>query len=295
MIEVANEFNRPGHFTTFAAFEWSNTPDGSHFHRVVVFRGPNYPDVPFSALDSRHPEDLRRYADAARTRGIDSLLIPHNSNLSNGLQFALTDSYGKPIDREFATTKARNETLVEVTQIKGTSETHPELSPTDEFAGFEILNHFAAGKPGELKGSYVRDGYLRGLALAEKLGVNPHHFGLVGSSDYHPPPVRRRRTTTRARSAAATIRSAMAREGAERRQPGDPRAGGGAVRERHHRRVGRAEHARGDLRRAETARGVCDERNAYPGALLRRLLRRGPRARREVGGAGLSRRRAHGE
>jgi hypothetical protein len=185
VIDVANEFNSPGRFTAFAAFEWSNTPGGAHFHRVVVFRGPQYPDVPFSALDSRHPEDLWRYADAARERGIESVLIPHNSNLSNGMQFALTDSYGKAIDRDFAVTKARNEKLVEVTQIKGTSETHPELSPNDEFAGFEILNHWSGEKRGELRGSYVRDGYQRGMELAERLGVNPYQYGLVGSSDYH--------------------------------------------------------------------------------------------------------------
>jgi hypothetical protein len=185
VIDVANEFNQPGKFTSFAAFEWSNTPGGSHFHRVVIFRGPKFPELPFSALDSRHPEDLWRYADAQRANGIDSVLIPHNSNLSNGLQFAYTDSYGRPIDREFATTKARNEKLVEVTQIKGTSETHPELSPTDEFAGFEILEHYATGKLGERHGSYAREGLGRGLEIAAKVGVNPYQYGLVGSSDYH--------------------------------------------------------------------------------------------------------------
>jgi hypothetical protein len=185
VIDVANEFNRPGKFTTFAAFEWSNTPEGAHFHRVVVFRGPQYPDVPFSALDSRHPEELWRYADAARARGIESMLIPHNSNLSDGRHFALNDSYGKPIDRAFAETKARNERIVEVTQIKGTSETHPELSPEDEFAGFEILDHWAGGKRGQIHGSYVREGYARGMEIAARVGANPYRYGLVGSSDYH--------------------------------------------------------------------------------------------------------------
>jgi hypothetical protein len=185
VIEVADEFNQPGQFTTFVAFEWSNTPNGSHFHRVAVFRGPNYPDVPFSALDSRHPEDLWRYADQLRAQGIDSILIPHNSNLSGGLQFSYEDSYGEPIDRGFAETKARNEKLVEVTQIKGTSETHPELSPTDEFAGFEILEHYAQGERASPHGSYAREGYARGMEIAERVGVNPYQYGLVGSSDYH--------------------------------------------------------------------------------------------------------------
>jgi hypothetical protein len=185
VVAAAEEFNQPGKFTALVAFEWSNTPDGSHFHRVAVFPGPKYPEVPFSALDSRHPEDLWRYADNNRANGIDSVLIPHNMNLSNGLHFAFTDSYGKPIDREFATTKARNERLVEVTQIKGTSETHPALSPDDEFAGFEIIEHNVRGAPGEIHGSYAREGYARGLEIAERTGVNPYQYGLVGSSDYH--------------------------------------------------------------------------------------------------------------
>src|SRR5688572_15921093 len=185
VIDVANEFNKPGKFTTFAAFEWSNTPDGSHFHRVVVFRGPQYPDVPFSALDSRHPEELWKYADAARARGIESVLIPHNSNLSDGRQFARNDSSGQPIDRAFAQTKARNEPLVEVTQIKGTSETHPALSPEDEFAGFEILDHWAGGKRGQIHGAYAREGYARGMEIAARVGANPYRYGLIGSSDYH--------------------------------------------------------------------------------------------------------------
>ncbi|MFM1886694.1 MAG: hypothetical protein RL026_1851 [Pseudomonadota bacterium] len=185
VIAAADEAYQPGRFTTFAAFEWSNTPGGNHFHRVAVFPGPRYPDVPFTALDSRHPEDLWRYADAARARGIDSVLIPHNSNLSGGLQFSMADSYGKPLDRDTAALRARNERLVEVTQIKGTSETHPELSPDDEFAGFEILEHYAGGGRGPVAGSYVRDAYRRGLELASRVGVNPFAFGMVGSSDYH--------------------------------------------------------------------------------------------------------------
>jgi len=167
VVDVANEFNQPGKFTSFADFEWSNTPGGSHFHRVAIFRGPQYPDLPFSALDSRHPEDLWRYADAQRAKGIDSVLIPHNSNLSGGLQFAYTDSYGRPIDREFAETKSRNEKLAEVTQIKGTSETHPDLSPDDEFAGFEILEHYASGGRGDRHGSYLREALGRGLEIGE--------------------------------------------------------------------------------------------------------------------------------
>ncbi len=185
VVDVANEFNQPGKFTALVAFEWSDTPGGSHNHRVVVFRGPKFPQLPFSALDSRQPEDLWKYADANRARGIDSVLIPHNPNLSNGMQFSYDGPDGKPMSRAYAQIKARNELLVEITQIKGTSETHPELSPNDEFANFEILEHNVAGKRGELNGSYVRQSLARGLDIAARTGVNPYRFGFVGGSDFH--------------------------------------------------------------------------------------------------------------
>lgn len=185
VIDAAEEFYQPGKFTTFAAFEWSNTPSGSHFHRNVIFLGPNYPEVPFSALEGRNPEQLWAYADANRAKGIDSILIPHNMNLSGGRHFSYNDMDGNAIDREFAETKARNERLVEITQIKGTSETHPELSPNDEFAGFEILDHYAQGEKQSPHGSYAREGLARGMEIADKVGVNPYQYGFIGSSDYH--------------------------------------------------------------------------------------------------------------
>lgn len=185
VIDVANRFNQPGRFTTFVAFEWSATPGGAHNHRVVIFRGPRYPELPFSTLDSPEPSDLWRYADRNREREIDSLLIPHNSNLSNGLQFSEHGPDGQPMSADYAAIKERNEGLVEVTQNKGTSETHPLLSAEDEFASFEILEHLIGGEKAKLEGSYARQAYARGLAIAERTGVNPYRFGLVGSSDYH--------------------------------------------------------------------------------------------------------------
>ena len=185
VIDAANQFNQPGKFTAFVAYEWSDTPGGSHDHRNVIFRGPDYPDMPFSALESRNPEDLWRYADANRARGIDSVLIPHNPNLSDGLQFSLNGSDGKPMTREYAQEKAQNEPLVEITQIKGTSETRPELSPDDEFAGFEVIDHFVGQRKGRINGSYARQALARGFQLRESTGVNPYRLGFEGGSDFH--------------------------------------------------------------------------------------------------------------
>jgi len=185
VIDAANQANQPGKFTAFVAYEWSDTPGGSHDHRVVIFRGPQYPEVPFTALDSRNPADLWRYADANRARGIDSVLVPHNPNLSDGLQFSLNGSDGNPMTRDYAEAKARNEKLVEITQIKGTSETRPELSPDDEFAGFEVIDHFVGDRKGKLDGSYARQALTRGFQIAERVGVNPYRLGFEGGSDFH--------------------------------------------------------------------------------------------------------------
>jgi hypothetical protein len=187
VIELADRYYEPGVFTTFAGYEWSPTPNGGHHHRNVIFRGPGYPDIPFSSIDSPRPQDLWAFADSQRAVGNDVVLIPHNPNLSGGITFSYEDVDGEEIDRDYAEMRARNERLVEVTQVKGTSETHPAISPDDPFADFEIMDHWrpneqAWAEPG---GSYVRDAYARGLEIAARTGVNPFTFGLIGSSDFH--------------------------------------------------------------------------------------------------------------
>jgi len=181
-IAAADRHYQPGRFTTFVAFEFSPTfrSNRAHLHRNVIFRGPEYPAMPFSAVDSLHHEALWAYAENNRQRGIDSLMIPHNANLSYGLAFPFNDTYGQPMSVDYAALRKRNEPLVEITQLKGTSETRPELSPEDEFADFELI-----ASDGDIGGSYVRSGMQRGLQLAETLGVNPFEQGFVGATDYH--------------------------------------------------------------------------------------------------------------
>jgi Protein of unknown function (DUF3604) len=180
-IDAAERYNRPGRFTAFVAFEYSPTVGRDHLHRNVIFRGPKYPSMPFAATDSMQPEALWEYANANRASGIESLMIPHNSNLSNGRQFAFTDFAGKPMTRDYIVNRLRNEPLVEITQNKGTSETLPQLSPEDEFADFELL----VQGDGDQRGGYVRPGLQRGMQIAEELGANPFRYGFVGASDFH--------------------------------------------------------------------------------------------------------------
>ena len=187
-IDAAEQYNQPGKFTTFAAYEYtSSSDDRGNLHRNVIFKNNDrLPAVPFSRFHSQNPEGLWDWMDELRAQGIESLAIPHNSNGSNGQMFKITDWAGNPIDDEYAIQRMRNEPLVEVTQVKGTSETHPTLSKNDEWANFEITPYrVATTLISDPPGSYVRDAYLRGMAMAENGVVNPYRFGLVGASDTH--------------------------------------------------------------------------------------------------------------
>jgi cytochrome c553 len=185
IIDTAERHYEPGRFTTFIAFEWTATPYGANLHRNVVFRGgpDRVPPRPFSAQASPEPADLWDYLEQARLSGDDVIAIPHNSNLSDGRMFPAADF----MQKAEAVRRAANEPLAEIVQIKGSSETHPILSPTDEWADFELLRElmFGVGRDGEISGSYVREAYLNGLLIDQRLGVNPYRFGLIGSTDSH--------------------------------------------------------------------------------------------------------------
>ena len=190
-IDAADMHNDPGRFTTFVAYEYTTTSDDSgSLHRNVIFESSDrVPEVPFSRAHSRNPEDLWRWMDTLREAGVESLAIPHNSNKSNGHMFKLVDWAGDPIDDEYAVQRIRNEPLVEITQIKGTSETHPALSTRDEWAGFELVSTRGVGvgkpQPSKVGGSYVREAWRHGLELEAQGITNPFAFGVIGSSDTH--------------------------------------------------------------------------------------------------------------
>ncbi|WP_411287666.1 DUF3604 domain-containing protein [Phenylobacterium sp.] len=185
-VDSANRANKPGRFTALIGYEWTSSDEGKNLHRNVIFGGDTAP-LPFTAVDSRRPEDLWKYLDATRRSGQPVLAIPHNMNLSDGSMFAKVDSDGRPITAAYADARARNEPLVEITQVKGTSEAHPSLSPNDEFANFELLETYVASdRPvTRFAGSYVRDALRTGLSFQDGSGFNPYRFGFVGASDSH--------------------------------------------------------------------------------------------------------------
>jgi hypothetical protein len=193
IIDAANKYNHPGKFTALVGYEWTSAPlraggkGGQNLHRCVIFRGDKVPEVPFSSFDSDDPENLWTYMENARKTGDDVIAVPHNANASNGLMFDTKTLSGKPLTKDYATRRMENEPLTEIEQGKGQSDTHPKLSPNDEFANFELWETLI-GYPAQanfMKGSYVRQAYGTGQEFYEKIGANPFKYGLEGGTDYH--------------------------------------------------------------------------------------------------------------
>ena len=191
---AAEKYNEPGRFTAFIGYEWTSGPEGNNLHRNIIYRdAKDKADqiLPFSQYDSVDVEDLWSWmADYEKKTGGRLLAIPHNGNLSNGLMFDdVTLTAKKPLDRDYAQRRTKWEPLYEVTQGKGTGEAHPQLSPTDEFANFELWDRGSFGPAPKtenmLPREYAREALKRGLAYEAKLGVNPFKFGMIGSTDSH--------------------------------------------------------------------------------------------------------------
>ena len=160
-------------------------PNNMNLHRNVFFKDcAKVPAMPFSALDSKHPVDLWNWMDGQRKAGNELLAISHNANLSDGRMFPTeVDTNGRPIDAAYAASRVRNEPLIEIKQLKGTSETHPLLSPNDEFANFEIMSVLLGNPPGRIPhivGSYARQALKDGLALQDSRGLQPVQVRLRG-------------------------------------------------------------------------------------------------------------------
>jgi hypothetical protein len=187
-VEITNKHYEPGKFTTLIAFEWTSIPANQNLHRNVFFRDDTGPEMPFSAFDSDRPEDLWTYLEVQRDAGHECFAIPHNGNLSNGLMYAPRNSAGMPIDARYAKRRALNEVATEIIQTKGASDTHPALSPNDEFAEFEQYKHLIGSNPpvvGRVNYGFVREALINGVGYQEYLGANPFKFGIVAGADAH--------------------------------------------------------------------------------------------------------------
>jgi len=198
-IEAAEDYNDPGQFTAFIGYEWTSLVTGNNMHRVVIYRdgadkaSQMVPYTTYAPYGSPNPRDLWKWLESyeAKTGG-DVLALAHNGNLANGIMFPVRAQYdGKRLDKEYVEQRIKWEPLYEATQIKGDGETHPYLSPDDEFADYETwdignLDSVPTVKTDDmLAGEYAREALKNGLVLEAKLGTNPYKFGMVGSTDSH--------------------------------------------------------------------------------------------------------------
>ncbi|MFP6655414.1 MAG: DUF3604 domain-containing protein, partial [Myxococcota bacterium] len=195
-LDIADEFNQPGRFTTLIGYEWTPTENGNNLHRNVLYRDGRARArqmLPFTTFESFNPEDLwawmQRYEDKT---GGQVLALAHNGNVSNGVMFPVevNPETGKPLTGDYAQRRIRWEPLYEVTQIKGDGEAHPKLSPEDEFADYETWDRanltLQSPKTDDmLQYEYAREALKNGLKLDRSLGTNPYQFGLIGSTDSH--------------------------------------------------------------------------------------------------------------
>jgi hypothetical protein len=189
------QYNQPGRFTAFIAYEWtSNAGGGDNLHRNVIYRDDKRladQVLPMTTFRSENPEDLWKWmADWEKKTGGKLLAIPHNGNLSNGRMFELRMFLGGAMTRQWAQQRQQYEPLFEAIQMKGQSESHPSLSVTDEFAvGYELWDrgnlNIIPKKPGMIEHEYLRQALKDGLKVEQQLGANPFKYGAAGGTDTH--------------------------------------------------------------------------------------------------------------
>ena len=193
IVDTAERHNDPGTFTSLLGWEWSSIPMGANLHRIVISpdgaeKGKQF--LPYGSDQSQYPEDLWQWLDETQQQtGARFLAIPHNSNISKGYMFDDVTLRGEPITAEYARRRMQWEPVVEVTQIKGDSETRSDFSPQDEFADFENYDYYIqVGQKNDYQASaadYIRPALKKGLSIGQQVGVNPYKFGLIGSTDAH--------------------------------------------------------------------------------------------------------------
>lgn len=200
-VDIMEQYNEPGEFTAFIAYEWtSNGEDGNNLHRNVIFRDGADKTRPFPPLTTfvsstpsvsgSDPESLWHWLENWENKtGGQVLAIPHNGNMSNGQMFERTRYNGEPLTKVWVEDRARWEVLYEIFQYKGQSESHPSLSPNDEYADFGIWDTAnldgKVKQPGQINTEYAREALKMGLALQSQFGTNPFKIGLVAGTDTH--------------------------------------------------------------------------------------------------------------
>ena len=170
-------------FTSFIGYEWTGAVySGSNLHRNIIFNNSNVPFSPVSFLDAPSRQELWSALDQECSGDCDYVVIPHNSNLSNGFMFE------EPNQDELFIQNIK-EPLIEIFQHKGSSEC--AIDSDEPLCSFEQLPYkdFRAKFSNDLspapRSSYVRDALNKGLKIKESKNINPFKYGFIGSTDTH--------------------------------------------------------------------------------------------------------------
>ncbi len=194
--EAAYDRSAACSFTTFHGYEWTGGAGlGNNFHRNVIFANDVVPDLPISYIETPDVVDLWGRLDRecrSADTGCDVLVIPHNSNVSDGRMFRTRTEDDMAIGETEVERRHAFERLVEIMQHKGDSECAIGLGTQDELCGFEKLPSgslggmvlpFTAVPP--VARSFVRNIMKEGLRIESRLGTNPFAFGVIASTDTH--------------------------------------------------------------------------------------------------------------
>ncbi len=223
--EAAYDRTQECTFTSFVGYEYTGTPGVSNYHRNVIFRGSEVPDLPVSYIDAPSDSELWRQLDQVCGEGsarpdCDYLTIPHNSNLANGRMAPY-----RGLDRSLETRQAyaqkrlEREPLIEIFQHKGGSECMNGLSSVfaepDELCDVEAVRVLGraetvqsllqgettlvteecpegeVGTQGMLGAGcvdgtdFVRSALVVGLEEEREIGLDPVKLGIIASTDTH--------------------------------------------------------------------------------------------------------------
>jgi len=186
---IADEFYRPGEFTTFKAYEYTgNLPKGGMLHRNVIFATDEVPDEAMSAFDLASARELWQWLDRECIADCDVITIPHNSNLAWGYSFGNKNVDGSDWTIADQKLRQRYDRLAEIYQAKGNSECQTGIGTNDEFCDFELLLRPCEGADDVgcmRETSFVRNALQLGLQLNKQLGFNPYQYGIIASTDTH--------------------------------------------------------------------------------------------------------------
>jgi len=193
--EAAYDRTAACEFTSFIGYEWTGSRSSNNLHRNVIFRNQKTVELPISFYEESRPQGLWRELREQcidTGKGCEVIVIPHNSNLSNGQMFAPHNMLRLPFTADHARSRGDIERLVEIMQHKGDSECSSGVDTEDELCGFEKLSYGnLAGRyvpflgDSQQPGSFVRNALKTGIEQEAKLGVNPFKLGIIAGTDTH--------------------------------------------------------------------------------------------------------------